>query len=426
MGFKEIASVTGLRDRRRHKFKKFEGELNQFWKEIGDGEYYISAIKSADILHPSLRYVHKLLASTLYARKEPGRIVQDKLHFLIFGIILVTKEYRQGRYEHQPGTAGIFIERLLYYKKWAWTNHDKKPKLFILGFITPLLEAMNIPLVGDEIEFTVMDEVHLDRNGFLYGILDGKYIYRYKKGSRNESCSVLLPCLPSTSLRYRENLIFNPPSSALFHPATQDMPLKISRKKKKQPDDSSSQSEDVEQPPPSTVYESTRYYFEPRTASLPEGPLRDAHNQIRALQRGQKYQDMTISRLVKSVNYLAGKLKKLTMWTRRSHASITEASEEEIRDDMQTETTEPVQDHRHSYHGDATATQSYYEAPRSSVREPHEGEPQILIQETQPNGTKRGRLARPDPVCGTVNGHAARSHNTGRARPWISIRDTTF
>lgn len=40
-----------------------------------------------------------------------------------------------------------------YYKKWAWTNHDKKPKLFILGFITPLLEAMNIPLVGKEVEY---------------------------------------------------------------------------------------------------------------------------------------------------------------------------------------------------------------------------------------------------------------------------------
>jgi len=59
MGFKEIASVIGLRDRRRHKFKKFEGELNKFWKEIGAGEYDISAIKSADILHPALRYVHK-------------------------------------------------------------------------------------------------------------------------------------------------------------------------------------------------------------------------------------------------------------------------------------------------------------------------------------------------------------------------------
>ena len=345
--------------------------MREFWKEIGAGEYDISAIKSADILHPALRYVHKLLASTLYARKEAGRIVQDELHFLIFGISSVTKEYRQGRYEHQPGTVGIFIERLIYYKKWACTNHDKKPKLFILRFITPLLETMNIPLVGDGIEFAVMDEVHLYRTGFLDGILDGKYIYRYKKGSRKEYCSVLLPCLPSTSLRYRENLTFNPPSSALLHPATQDMPLKISRKKK-QPGDSSSQSEDVEQPLPSTVYWSTRYYFEPRTASLPEGPLRDAHNQIRALQRGQKYQDRTISKLVKSINYLAGKLKKLTMRTRRSHASTTEASEEEIRDDMQTEATEPVQDHQHSYHGDATATQSYYEAPRSSVREPRE------------------------------------------------------
>ncbi|KAL0669071.1 hypothetical protein Bca4012_031775 [Brassica carinata] len=203
---------------------------------------------------------------------------------------------------------------------------------------------MNIPLVGDEIEFAVMDEVHLDRTGFLDGILDGKYIYRYKKRSTKESCSVLLPCLPSTSLRYRENLTFNPPPSALSHPATQEMSLKISRKKK-QPDDDSTQSEDVEQPPLST---------------------------IRALQRGQKYQDRTISKLVKSINYLAGKLKKLTMRTRRSHASTTEASEEEIRDDMQTEATEPVQDHRHSYHGDATATQSYYEAPRSSVREPRE------------------------------------------------------
>ncbi|KAF2574877.1 hypothetical protein F2Q70_00002384 [Brassica cretica] len=196
MGFKEIASVMGLRDRRRHKFKKFEDELNKFWTEIGAGEYDISAIKFADILHPALRYVHKLLASTLYARKEAGRIVQDELHFLIFGISSVTTKYRQGRYEHQPGTVRIFIERLIYYKKWAWTNHDKKPKLFILGFITPLLEAMNIPLVGDEIEFAVMDEVHLDQTGFLDGILDGKYIYRYKKGSRKESCSVLLPCLP--------------------------------------------------------------------------------------------------------------------------------------------------------------------------------------------------------------------------------------
>ncbi|KAF3506512.1 hypothetical protein F2Q69_00008372 [Brassica cretica] len=138
----------------------------------------------------------------------------------------------------------------------------------------------------------------------------------------------------STSLRYRENLTFNPPPSALFHPATQEMPLKISRKK--QPDYDSTQSEDVEQPPPSTVYGSSRYYFEPLTTPLPSGPLRDAHNQIRALQQGQKYQDRTISRLVKSVNYLAGKLKKLTMQTRRSHASTAKASEEEIRDDMQT------------------------------------------------------------------------------------------
>ncbi|KAH0894011.1 hypothetical protein HID58_056440 [Brassica napus] len=304
MGFKEIASVIGLRDRRRHKFKKFEGELNKFWKEIGAGEYDISAIKSADILHPALRY------------------------------------------------------------KWAWTNHDKKPKLFILGFITPLLEVMNIPLVGDEIEFAVMDETGLvSWMGSLMGSIS--------TAMRKESCSVLLPCLPSTSLRYRENLTFNPPSSALLHLATQDMPLKISRKKK-QPGDSSSQSEDVEQPPPSKVYGSTRYYFAPRTASLPEGPLRDAHNQIRALQRGQKYQDRTISRLVKSVNYLTGKLKKLTMRTRRSHASTTEASEEKIWDDMQTEATEPVHDHRHSYQGDAIATQSYYEAHRSSVREPRE------------------------------------------------------
>ena len=40
---------------------------------------------------------------------------------------------------------------------------------------------MDEPLVGDEIEFAVMDEVHLGRTGFLDGILDGKYIYRYKE-----------------------------------------------------------------------------------------------------------------------------------------------------------------------------------------------------------------------------------------------------
>lgn len=67
-------------------------------------------------------------------------------------------------------------------------------KLFILGFITPLLEEMNIPVVGKEIEFDVKYEAHLDWTGFL---MESTYIItktdREKKTTLHTSHEPLTP-----------------------------------------------------------------------------------------------------------------------------------------------------------------------------------------------------------------------------------------
>ncbi|CAA7020870.1 unnamed protein product [Microthlaspi erraticum] len=49
-----------------------EKELQRVWATIADGVYSSSRSKAAQIRSPVLRYVHKALANTFFARKAPG------------------------------------------------------------------------------------------------------------------------------------------------------------------------------------------------------------------------------------------------------------------------------------------------------------------------------------------------------------------
>ncbi|KAF3608255.1 hypothetical protein DY000_02047504 [Brassica cretica] len=376
MSFKQISEVMGFPDRRDPRIEGTKDDPELLWYMIGAGVYNTKLIKGADIRNPSIRYVQRILASTFYARKDPGRIVEDELHFLTWCLKDVIGEMFDDGNEvrfgirTQPGIVGILVKRLLHYQDWAWTKKDKEPRLSIEGLITPLLEAMVVPLPEADKGYALMDEPFLTNIGFLDGQVGNSWVYRFKVVKQEgKYVRTFLPNQSLTSISKRNNIKFRLPQEALYN---SEIPKKISRSKKKQAIDDSQPEEQAEQGSSSSIYGSSRYYFPPYSGALPDGPLREAHQQIRTLQRGNKFQDRTIAKLVKSVNYLAKKLKNLTMRPRRSRASTLVTTDDPMEDDGTGVEEEPVHTHRHSYHGDASATEVYYEEPRASLREPRQ------------------------------------------------------
>ncbi|KAL0876969.1 hypothetical protein Bca101_026674 [Brassica carinata] len=198
MSFKRISEVMGFPDRRDPR------------------------IGRADIRNPSLRYVQRILSSTLYARKDPERVVEDELKFLTLGLKdVIGEKWYNGTKVHygakvNPGIVGLFVKRLIHYQKWAWTKKDKEPKLSIGGFITPLLEAMEVPLPEADVGFVSMDESFLTNIGFLGGRVGNSWIYCFKVvKEQNKYVRTFLPNQGLTSVAERNNIKFRVPQEAL-------------------------------------------------------------------------------------------------------------------------------------------------------------------------------------------------------------------
>ncbi|KAL0886168.1 hypothetical protein Bca101_010151 [Brassica carinata] len=384
MSFKRISEVMGFPDRHTTMVEAVKGDTSSFWSMIASGIHDTKRNKGADICNPSIRYVQRILSSTLFARKDPGRVVEDELKCLIIGLKDGIGERYQdnglvhgGSRDPKPGIVGIFVKRLQHYQEWAWTKRDKEPQLSIGGLITPLLEAMDVPLGEADVGYELMDESFLTNTGFLDGKIGNSWVYCYKIGKAPDVFArTFLPNQEITSTASRDSIIFHPPQEALYNPDVHEIPKKISKSKKKKAADDSQQEELADQGPSHPTYGSSRYYFPPYSGALPDGPLREAHMQIRTLQRGNKFQDRTIAKLVKSVNYLAKKLKSLTLRPRRSRASTPVTTDDPMDDEDGTAVGDvPVHAHRHSYHGDASATEVYYEEPRASLRETRQRRP---------------------------------------------------
>ncbi|KAL0727909.1 hypothetical protein Bca4012_024002 [Brassica carinata] len=385
MSFKRISEVMGFPDRHTTMVEAVKGDTSRFWSMIAAWIHDTKHNKGADIRNPSIRYVQRILSSTLFARKDPGRVVEDELKCLIIGLKNgIGERYQDNELVHggsrdpKPGIVGIFVKRLQHYQEWAWTKRDKGPQLSIGGLITPLLEAMDVPLGEADVGYELMDESFLTNTGFLDGIIGNSWVYCYKTGKAPDVFArTFLPNQEITSTASRDSIIFHPPQEAMYNPDVHEIPKKISKNKKKKAADDSQQEESADQGPSHPTYGSSRYYFPPYSGALPDGPLREAHMQIRTLQRGNKFQDRTIAKLVKSVNYLAKKLKSLTLRLRRSRASTPVTTDDPMDDEDGTAVGDvPVHAHRHSYHGDASATEVYYKEPRASLRETRQRRPQ--------------------------------------------------
>ncbi|CAA7040093.1 unnamed protein product [Microthlaspi erraticum] len=74
-----------------------EKELQRVWATIADGVYSSSRSKAAQIRSPVLRYVHKALANTFFARKATGTINEGELKFLDMGIKPILSRTSDGK-----------------------------------------------------------------------------------------------------------------------------------------------------------------------------------------------------------------------------------------------------------------------------------------------------------------------------------------
>ncbi|CAA7033790.1 unnamed protein product [Microthlaspi erraticum] len=72
-------------------------ELQRVWATIADGVYSSSRSKAAQIRSPVLRYVHKALANTFFARKATGTINEGELKFLDMGIKPILSRTSDGK-----------------------------------------------------------------------------------------------------------------------------------------------------------------------------------------------------------------------------------------------------------------------------------------------------------------------------------------
>ncbi|CAA7015023.1 unnamed protein product [Microthlaspi erraticum] len=80
--FRQLEILFGFNYGEGTKWNFKEKELQRVWATIADGVYSSSRSKAAQIRSPVLRYVHKALANTFFARKATGTINEGNSSFL--------------------------------------------------------------------------------------------------------------------------------------------------------------------------------------------------------------------------------------------------------------------------------------------------------------------------------------------------------
>ncbi|CAA7021271.1 unnamed protein product [Microthlaspi erraticum] len=126
-----------------------EKELQRVWATIADGVYSSSRSKAAQIRSPVLRYVHKALANTFFARKATGTINEGELKFLDMGIKPILSRTSDGKRirgdRSDTGNLMPFLDHS-YLQDHSLTTLgiNEGRRLSVGGLITPILCAAGV------------------------------------------------------------------------------------------------------------------------------------------------------------------------------------------------------------------------------------------------------------------------------------------
>ncbi|CAA7047640.1 unnamed protein product [Microthlaspi erraticum] len=219
--FRQLEILFGFNYGEGTKWNFKEKELQRVWATIADGVYSSSRSKAAQIRSPVLRYVHKALANTFFARKATGTINEGELKFLDMGIKPLLSRTSDGKRIRgdRSDTWNLmpFLDHLLTYKITAYnTRHQRGRKLSIGGLITPILCAAGVnPTDRRATEPGWMDIKFCKTNLLIeHKELDGRFQFKFTHPLVGPS-KFLLPNPELTTVVRGENIDFRPPGYTL-------------------------------------------------------------------------------------------------------------------------------------------------------------------------------------------------------------------
>ncbi|KAL0796227.1 hypothetical protein Bca101_067604 [Brassica carinata] len=262
MTFTEIGEVLGLKDLKESSLPKLKGlpkgkTLSHFTYKFLSGKDRVSSTdKNASIRHPSVRYLHRLIVHTIYPRKEQSNVNGEDLNLMHQAIQHFALP------PHLPEVPTDFYAEF-------------EAQIGIGGLITPLLAHQGIDLGDDASGPSFIDLTYLKSAHYFSGRYDGKCVYSYLRGPT--TVELLLPNYELTTLSTPGTMSFDISEQHLLgsHGALGPMTLKMNEK-----------------------------------AAAKAGPIRQAHDQISALQRWNRAQDRTIFKLTKKCKELRKTVKR--------------------------------------------------------------------------------------------------------------------
>lgn len=356
-----------------------EGELKALWQAIAGPESYSSSrAKSAQFRNPAVRYMHRVLACTFYARHATGTVNDRELQLIDKALQPLLRlndgSVLQGDLANASLTL-LLLDQFLFYREWALKLHRNGTQgtLFMGGIITPILEACEVEITSQPTPPRKVDIEYLTSTHVLgRKKVNDQFIYKFSHSTVGKA-EFLLPNRNYTKLSKRQNIDFCPPVELLY--GTEINPQ-------------------VEHEPIVEPEEPERYYFDDEERGRNSPSLKEANRRINLLQKWSKWQDKTIIALTKSVKKMKNQIKDLQSKVTGSSSRTTEHQQNTLRRSSSL-TIAP----RHSLNVDPTQ-HSTFDPARASSYEPRSRKRQ----------TKRQAVGSPEPSA---------SHSTGGLDPGV-------
>ncbi|CAL9221609.1 unnamed protein product [Arabidopsis halleri] len=226
--FDDLANIFGLQKGFEMKYSKVQ-DPQQYWDAIGGtGRYNSGKVKAAQLRHPAVRYAHRVLANTFFARQFTNNVRTEEMHLLYTGL-----EGTTWRDVHMGSVLG---HHLASYKQWAKEASTKlkvnvkrkKPTISIGGIITPILDFVGINLSKHKYTDGVrtIDEFYLYKCDILAGRVHDKVAYNLELPN-TQKVMVLLPNWSITTANVDRRLQFTPSSEHHFVQSPNNMLVPI-------------------------------------------------------------------------------------------------------------------------------------------------------------------------------------------------------
>ncbi|CAA7053755.1 unnamed protein product [Microthlaspi erraticum] len=211
--FRQLGDLVWVQLWRGTKWNFKEKELQRVWATIADGVLFLK-VQGSSIRSPVLRYVHKALANTFFARKAPGQSTRGNSSFLTWESSPFSHAQAMAR-----GSGEIDQHRNLmpsltspHLQDHAYnTRHQQGRKLSVGGLITPILCAAGVnPTDRRATEPGWMDIKFCKTNLIEHKELDGRFQFKFTHPLAGPF-QVLLPNPELTTVVRGENIDFRPP-----------------------------------------------------------------------------------------------------------------------------------------------------------------------------------------------------------------------